>query len=80
MTGTGKSTFLWNLALRLHSTRRAAVVVVDPHGDLSLDIIESVEGLEGVHLLDPVLSPFGLDPLDLPRARDRGHAVALAVD
>ncbi|MEB3860644.1 MAG: type IV secretion system DNA-binding domain-containing protein, partial [Desulfurococcales archaeon] len=80
MTGTGKSTFLWNLALRLHSTGRAAVVVIDPHGDLSLDILESVETLDGVYLLDPFLRPFGLNPLDLPSARDRGHAVALAVD
>ncbi|MEB3861166.1 MAG: DUF87 domain-containing protein, partial [Desulfurococcales archaeon] len=63
MTGTGKSTFLWNLALRLHSTGRAAVVVIDPHGDLSLDILESVETLDGVYLLDPFLRPFGLNPL-----------------
>ncbi len=79
-TGSGKSTFLWNLSLRLLEKGQGAVVVIDPHGDLAFDILESAPSLDRVYLLDPTRKPFGLNPLDLPRLPDRGQAVALAVD
>ena len=80
MTGSGKSTLLWNLALRLHVTGKACVVVIDPHGDLVMDILSSLEDHSRVYLLDPLRKPFGLNPLDLPRLPDRDHAISLAVD
>ena len=80
MTGSGKSTLLWNLALWLHATGKACVVVIDPHGDLALDILSSLEDHRRAYLLDPLRKPFGLNPLDLPRLPDRGHAISLAVD
>ena len=79
-TGSGKSTFLWNLSLRLLEKGQGAVVVIDPHGDLAFDILESAPRLDRVYLLDPTRKPFGLNPLDLPRLSDREQAVALAVD
>jgi len=80
MTGSGKSTLLWNMALRLRATGGATVVVIDPHGDLELDILSSIDSLNRVYLLDPLRKPFGLNPLDLPRLPDRDHAISLAVD
>jgi len=87
-TRGGKSTFLWNLVLRLRETGEGAVVLIDPHGDLSYDVLESLPSLERVWLVDPGYvagdggRPFlaSLNPLDPPRLRDREQAYDLATD
>src|SRR5476651_2359219 len=40
-SGTGKSTFLFNLAMS-DITAGEGVAVIDPHGDLALDILDSI--------------------------------------
>ena len=66
MTGGGKSTFLWNLVLRLHGLGKAAIVVIDPHGELAYDLLQSGLERDRVWFLDPIRAPFGLNPLEVP--------------
>ena len=66
MTGGGKSTFLWNLVLRLHGLGKAAIVVIDPHGELAYDLLQSSLERDRVWFLDPIRAPFGLNPLEVP--------------
>src|SRR3984893_14012124 len=40
-SGTGKSTFLFNLAMG-DISRGEGVAVIDPHGDLALDILDAI--------------------------------------
>src|SRR5882757_1891693 len=40
-SGSGKSTFLFNLAMG-DISRGAGVAVIDPHGDLALDILDAI--------------------------------------
>ncbi|MEB2837254.1 MAG: ATP-binding protein, partial [Desulfurococcales archaeon] len=79
-TGAGKSTLLLNLALRLWSTGRAAVFVVDPHGDLARDVVEAAPSLERVYYLDAGSRDFAVNPLDLPGLGDPELARSIAVD
>ncbi|WP_148212093.1 type IV secretory system conjugative DNA transfer family protein [Ferroglobus placidus] len=66
-TGTGKSTFLANQAVQAFE-EGACCVVIDPHGDLALDILRAVNpgDLGKVYFLDPVRVRFSLNPLELP--------------
>ncbi len=79
-TGAGKSTLLLNLSLRLWRTGRAAVFVIDPHGDLARDIVEAAPSLERVYYLDAGGRDFAVNPLELPRIGDPELARSLAVD
>jgi DNA helicase HerA-like ATPase len=40
-SGSGKSTFLFNLAMD-DISRGEGVAVIDPHGDLALDILDAI--------------------------------------
>jgi len=76
-TGSGKTSFLKLLVHRLREVGGVAVVVIDPHGDMALELSREIPG---VVLLDPVKSPFSVNPLDLPRHEDRDYAVTVAID
>ncbi len=76
-TGTGKTSFLKLLVHRLAERGGSAVIVVDPHGDMALELARE---LPGSLFLDPIRSPFGINPLDLPAHENRDYAVTLAID
>jgi len=76
-TGSGKTNFLKLLVHRLAERGGSAVIVVDPHGDMALELARE---LPGSLFLDPIRSPFGLNPLDLPAHENRDYAVTLAID
>jgi len=67
-TGTGKSTLINHEVLQAFR-QGLCTWVIDPHGDLALDIVESVypEDLENVYLLDPLKVKFSLNPFELPK-------------
>lgn len=76
-TGSGKTSFIKLLVHRLRELKDASIVVIDPHGDMARELAEEIP--EAIYL-HPVKSPFGLNPLDLPRTEDRDHAVTIAID
>ncbi|MEM4914048.1 MAG: ATP-binding protein, partial [Desulfurococcaceae archaeon] len=76
-TGSGKTSFIKLLVHRLRELGEASIVVVDPHGDMARELAEEIP--ESVYL-HPIRSPFGLNPLDLPKTEDRDHAVTIAID
>jgi DNA-binding transcriptional ArsR family regulator len=76
-TGTGKTSFLKLLVHRLAERGGSAVIVIDPHGDMAVELARE---LPGSLFLDPIRSPFGLNPLDLPAHENRDYAVTLAID
>jgi len=67
-SGTGKSSLLINLIAQL-AEKGICVHVIDPHGDLSYEIIESLPHKE-VILLDPLKVRFSINPFELPHYRD----------
>jgi len=56
---------------------KVAVVVIDPHGDMARELAEEIP--EPLHL-HPIKSPFGLNPLDLPKHESRDFAVTIVID
>ena len=69
-TGTGKSTFIANMAIN-DMRNREGLAVIDPHGDLSnilLDYIPSFR-INDVVYLDPsdVEHPFAINPLEVKK-------------
>jgi DNA-binding MarR family transcriptional regulator/energy-coupling factor transporter ATP-binding protein EcfA2 len=76
-TGSGKTTFLKLLVHRLKEVGKAAIVVIDPHGDMAKELAEEMPEALYLH---PIRSPFGLNPLDLPRHENRDFAVTIAID
>lgn len=66
-TGTGKSTLIANEIVQAFEGK-ACCIVIDPHGDLSVNIVRAVkpENLDKVYLLDPLRVKFSLNPLELP--------------
>ncbi len=76
-TGSGKTSFIKLLVHRLRELKDVAIVVIDPHGDMARELAEEVP--ESLYL-HPLKSPFGLNPLDLPKTGDRDHAVTIAID
>lgn len=76
-TGSGKTTLLKLLTHRLAELGGASLVVIDPHGDMARELAEEISGSTYLH---PIKSPFAINPLDLPKAEDRDHAVTIAVD
>ena len=67
-TGTGKSTLITHEILQAFR-QGLCTWVIDPHGDLALDTIESVypEDLDNVFLFDPLKVRFSLNPFELPK-------------
>ncbi|MEM4481629.1 MAG: DUF87 domain-containing protein, partial [Desulfurococcaceae archaeon] len=76
-TGSGKTSFIKLLVHRLKELGSASIVIVDPHGDMARELAEEIP--ESIYLC-PIKSPFGLNPLDLPKIEDRDHAVSIAID
>ncbi|MEM2579180.1 MAG: ATP-binding protein [Desulfurococcaceae archaeon] len=76
-TGSGKTSFIKLLVHKLMVLREASVVVIDPHGDMARELAEEVPEALYLH---PIKSPFGLNPLDLPKIEDRDHAITIAID
>jgi len=76
-TGSGKTTLLKLLTHRLAELGSASLVVIDPHGDMARELAEEIPESTYLH---PIKSPFAINPLDLPKAEDRDHAVTIAVD
>ncbi|MEM4485882.1 MAG: ATP-binding protein [Zestosphaera sp.] len=76
-TGSGKTSFMKLLVHRLRELKDASIVVVDPHGDMARELAEEIPEALYLH---SIRSPFGLNPLDLPKTEDRDHAVTIAID
>ena len=76
-TGSGKTSFIKMLVHRLRELGDAAMVVIDPHGDMALELAKETPGSLYLH---PIKSPFGLNPLDLPKHENRDFAVTIAID
>jgi len=76
-TGSGKTTFIKMLVHRLKGLEDASIIVIDPHGDMARELAE--ETPESLYL-HPIKSPFGLNPLDLPKHESRDFAVTIAID
>lgn len=65
-TGTGKSTLIAREVIQAFEQGLCSMVI-DPHGDLSYDIIQGVsKDLDDVYLFDPLRVGFSLNPLELP--------------
>jgi energy-coupling factor transporter ATP-binding protein EcfA2 len=77
-SGYGKSTVLKLLALTL-AEKGYNVVVLDPHGDLAIDLYRLYENAILLHP-SPKLGGFSINPLDLPPASDPASARSIAVD
>ncbi|MEM3852591.1 MAG: DUF87 domain-containing protein [Methanomassiliicoccales archaeon] len=72
-TGSGKSTFLARIAASAIKRRRA-VLVIDPHGDLTRKIVSlcrNPEEFGKILYMDAIKSPIGLNPFEVFR-----HAAA----
>ncbi|MEM1694697.1 MAG: ATP-binding protein, partial [Ignisphaera sp.] len=76
-TGSGKTSFIKLLVHRLRELGEASIVIIDPHGDMAKELAEEIPEALYLH---PIKSPFGLNPLDLPRTEDRDHAITIAID
>jgi len=76
-TGSGKTTFIKLMVHRLRELGEAAIVVIDPHGDMARELAEEIPEALYLH---PIKSPFGLNPLDLPKHESRDFAVTIAID
>jgi DNA helicase HerA-like ATPase len=70
-TGTGKSTLIKNTVLDAFR-QGICTWIIDPHGDLAYDIVESVypEDLQRVLIFDPIKVGFSLNPFELPKYKD----------
>jgi len=76
-TGSGKTTCLKLLVHRLRELKNASIIVIDPHGDMARELAEEIPEALYLH---PIRSPFGLNPLDLPKHENRDFAVTIAID
>jgi len=76
-TGSGKTTFIEMIVHRLRGLGDASIIVIDPHGDMALELAKEIPGSLYLHLIK---SPFGLNPLDLPKHENRDFAVTIAID
>lgn len=75
-TGTGKTNMLKLLARRLHALGYP-VFVIDPHGDLSIELATTTPDAVYLH---PTKSPFGINPLELPPLDNRDQAITISLD
>lgn len=71
-TGTDKTTLIANEIVQAFE-ENACCVVIDPHGDLSVNIAKAVNpgDLGNVYLFDPLKVKFSLNPLELPCYNNR---------
>lgn len=71
-TGSGKSTLIINEVLDAFR-QGLCTWVIDPHGDLALDLVEAAypEDLDNVLLFDPLKVGFSLNPFELPRYENK---------
>ena len=71
LTGTGKTTTMLAIANGIISEQWGGMVVIDPHGDMSYDLLNLLpsSAVDRVILFDPVEQldrPFGLNLFDIP--------------
>lgn len=71
LTGTGKTTTMLSIANGIVSEQWGGMVVIDPHGDMSYDLLNLLpsSAVDRVILFDPVEQldrPFGLNLFDIP--------------
>jgi len=76
-TGSGKTSFIKLLVHRLRELKDASIIIIDPHGDMAKELAEEIP--ESLYL-HPFRSPFGLNPLDLPKHENRDFAVTIVID
>lgn len=74
-TGSGKSNLILKMAHSIFSPENQAnhpcsVIILDPHGDLGMDMARSFPDLTKLVVLDPFYVQFGLNPLALTPYRD----------
>src|SRR5471030_1940402 len=79
-SGSGKSTFLFNLAMSdIHAGE--GVAVIDPHGDLALDILDAIprSRINDVCYLDVTDNerPVGFNPVTRIAPRSEEHTSEL---
>src|ERR1700694_2577793 len=78
-SGSGKSTFLFNLAMG-DISRGEGVAVIDPHGDLALDILDTIPRtrINDVCYLDvtDIERPVGFNPITRVAPQRRALAAA----
>lgn len=69
-SGTGKTVLLTNEAVQVFK-KGVCVHVLDPHGDMSYDLLESLEpkDLDNAVFLDPLLVGYSINPFELPKHR-----------
>lgn len=67
-SGTGKSSLLINLIAQLKQ-KGICVHVIDPHGDMAYETLESVLPND-VIILDPLKVRFSINPFELPKYRN----------
>jgi hypothetical protein len=71
LPGTGKTTMLLTIAAGIVSEKWGGMIVLDPHGDMSYDLLNMLppSAADRVILFDPVDQldhPFGLNLFDIP--------------
>jgi hypothetical protein len=71
LTGTGKTNTEQNIALGIVAEKWGGLLVIDPHGDMSYDLLNMLpaSAADKVVLFDPVEQldrPFGLNLFDIP--------------
>ncbi len=77
-TRSGKSTFLRLLTHRIKELiPDCAIIVIDPHGDLAERLAKEIPDSLFLH---PFKSPFGVNPLELPKGITREHAISIGMN
>jgi len=74
-TGSGKTNLLKLLIKSFHNLGYP-VIVIDPHGEMSEEIACTLKDSVFLH---PILSPFSINPLELP-AIDKNQGILIGVD
>ncbi len=65
-TGSGKTNCMLYWLRRLYERGDVALILLDPAGDPSIELMRSLEDWNRITLFDPASVTFGLNPLALP--------------
>jgi hypothetical protein len=77
-TGTGKSTLIKNLIIKLHNDCGLRLLVFDFHNEYR-NVISKLNGELGkeILVLNPFINPFSINPLELPDLKDTDKEMAI---
>jgi DNA-binding PadR family transcriptional regulator/energy-coupling factor transporter ATP-binding protein EcfA2 len=77
-TGTGKSTLIKNLIIKLHNDYGLKLLIFDFHNEYR-NIISKLNGELGkdILVLNPFINPFSINPLELPDLKDTDKEIAI---